>query len=320
MQRVLRKRVFRNLRKHFVRYFMLGLMIAMGIFLVVTIVGSGETLSRGTVDLAVETNLEDGQFNVFVPLTDSEIKHIKEMGIDIEAQFFYDYKMSDEDKGTVRIFKVRENINKIHYISGNEPTSDQEIVMEKRYAMEHDLEVGDSFDIAGVAYTISGIGVVSDYDAPFKEISDTSCNSKQFGLVYLTKKAYDDFKKSGKAQKSEEYSYAYKLGGGKEDSDLKDYLKEIKIDASQVDDELFQEYWDRTGGVEEELRDAVKELRDATEDVRDALDELTCNNEDINDATSEILDSYLEQTTKSLGNYGLEKELTEEIMTANWIS
>ena len=69
MQRVLRKRVFRNLRKHFVRYFMLGIMIAMGIFLVVTIVGSGETLSRGTVDLAEETNLEDGEFEVFLPLS-----------------------------------------------------------------------------------------------------------------------------------------------------------------------------------------------------------------------------------------------------------
>ena len=55
MQKVLRKRVFRSLKKHLVRYMMLGLIIAMGIFLVVTIVGSGETLSRGTVGLAEET-------------------------------------------------------------------------------------------------------------------------------------------------------------------------------------------------------------------------------------------------------------------------
>ncbi len=311
MQRVLRKRVFRNLRKHFVRYFMLGIMITMSIFLVVTIVGSGETLSRGTVDMAEKTNLEDGEFKVFVPLNDSEIDHIKDMGLDIEEQFYYDYQLEDEARGTVRIFKVRDKINKIHYITGDEPKDKYDIVMEKRYAEEHDLEVGDDFEIAGVNYNISGIGVVSDYDGPFKEISDTSCNSKTFGPVFITEEAYEDFKNSGKIQKSEEYSYAYKLGGGKEDADLKNYLKDLKIDATQVDDELFQEYWDRTGGVEEELRDAVKELRDATEDVRDALDELTENHDDINDATAEIFDSYLEETSKTLGSYGMSVELTE---------
>ncbi|MCR5774945.1 MAG: ABC transporter permease [Lachnospiraceae bacterium] len=230
MQRVLRKRVFRNLRKHFVRYFMLGIMIAMSIFLVVTIVGSGETLSRGTVDLAEKTNLEDGEFKVFSPLNDSEVKQIGDMGIELEEQFYFDYQMEDEDEGTVRIFKIRDRINRIHYISGKEPEDKTGLVMEKRYAEEHDLKVGDSFEIAGKSFCISGIGVVSDYDGPFKEISDTSCNSKAFGLVFLTEEAYEEFKTSGKAQRSEDYSYSYKLGGGKEDGDLKDYLKELKAD------------------------------------------------------------------------------------------
>ena len=93
--------------------------------------------------------------------------------------------------------------------------------------------------------------------------------------------------------------------------ELKEYLKDLKIESTQVDDELFQEYWDRTGGVEDELRDAVKDLREATEDVRDGLDELSENNEDINDATSDIFDSYLEQTTNTLKSYGIDVELTE---------
>ena len=141
MQRVLRKRVFRSLRKHFVRYLMLGTMIALAIFLVVTIVGSGETLTRGTVDLADETNLEDGEFEVFVPLTESEIDHINDMGIDIEEQFYYDYKLSGDERGTVRIFKIRDSINKIHYISGHSPADKDEIVIEKRYAEEHGYEI-----------------------------------------------------------------------------------------------------------------------------------------------------------------------------------
>ena len=131
MQRVLRKRVFRNLKKHFVRYFMLGLMVAMGIFLVVSIVGSGETLTQGTIRLSEITNLEDGEFELFVPLSDKETDDIKKMGIDIEKQFFYDYQMEDNSFGTVRIFKVRENINQLYIISGSIPVEKDEIFLEK---------------------------------------------------------------------------------------------------------------------------------------------------------------------------------------------
>ena len=261
MQKVLRKRVLRDLKKNFFRYFALGLMIAMGIFLVVTIVGSGETLTKGTEDLAEKTNLEDGEFEVFVPLSKNDKNHIADMGIDIEEHFYYDYK--NEDDTTVRIFKVRKNIDKIYYIEGSSPKKDSDIVLEKRYAEEHDLSVGDTYELAGKNYTVSGIGVVSDYDGPFKEISDTSCNSITFGLAFITDDAYQEFKNSGKTQKSEEYLYAYKLGGGKTDADLKEYLKDIKIDSSEVDDELYDGLDDMADGVadmDESVEDALEEF------------------------------------------------------------
>lgn len=308
---------------------MLGLMITMGIFLVVSIVGSGETLTRGTVKMAEDTNLEDGEFEVFVPLTDSEKEDIRELGADIEEQFYYDYQMKDEAYGTLRIFKIRDRINRIRYIEGGEPAAD-EVILEKRYAYEHGLEVGDTIEIADRTYRISAIGVTSDYDGPFKEISDTSCNSKLFGTVFFTEQAYEAFRTSGRAQKSETYLYAYTLGENAEgtndgasdtsvkkdkaaiEADLKEYLKDLKIDSSQVDDEFFAEYWDRTGGIADELTDAVSDLREATEDVRDGLDEMSDNNDDINDATSTIMDAYLEQTSAALQRYIPGIELTED--------
>lgn len=312
MQKVLRKRVLRDLKKNIMRYFALGLMIAMGIFLVVTIVGSAETLTEGTEDIAESTNLEDGEFEVFVPLSAKEVDEIRNLGFEIEEHFYFDYVMEEDDKSTVRVFKVRDSIDKICFVEGKEPQREDEAVVEKRYAEEHGISVGDSFEMAGVNYSITGVGVVSDYDAPQKEISDTSCNSKNFGLIFLTDAGYNAFGKSGKSQKSETYLYAYKLGKDNTDQNLKDYLNDIKIDASEIDDPLFQEYWDRTGGVEEDLREAVSDLREATDDVRDGLDELTDNNDEINDATAELFDAYLRQTQDALKSYGLSTELTEE--------
>ncbi len=312
MQKVLRKRVIRDLKANLFRYLALGLMIAMGIFLVVTIVGSAETLTKGTEDMAEETNLEDGEFEVFVPLSQKDLDKLSDMGAEIEEQFYFDYVRDDENQSTVRIFRVRDKINRIHCVVGNEPANETEIVIEKRYAEEHNIKVGDSFELAGVTYLISGIGVVSDYDGPQKALADTACNSKAFGLVFMTEKAYETFRESGKAQKSETYLYAYKLVKNIENTDLKNALKDLTIDASEVDDALFQEYWDRTGGVADELKSAVDDLSKATEDVRDGLKELSKHNVDINDATEKLFDTYLAETNKALADNGIQTELTAE--------
>ena len=324
MQGVLRKRVFRSLKKHFIRYAMLGIMVAMGIFLVVTIVGSGETLTRGTEAIAEETNLEDGEFEVFVPLSEDQEKEINDMGVELERQLYLDYELDDPDMGTVRMFKVRDHINQLHYIEGNNPLDVNEVVLEKRYAEVHELNKGDMINIAGKDYKISGIAVVSDYDGPFKEISDTSCNSKTFGLVFFDSEEYDNFKNSGKAQKSETYLYTYKLGGKTTDKELKKYLKDIKIEASQVDDELFQEYWDRTAGIKDELTDAVDKLKDATDDVNDAVTELAKYYEglaELADGTSDMYDGVNElddAVTDALEEYDFElSNLTSFLVRAD---
>ncbi len=224
MRKVLIKRVFRSLKKHALRYFMLGLMIVMGIFLVVSIVASAETLTKGTEDMAKETVLEDGEFETLNPLSNEDIRKLEDMGVMVREQFYFDHVLEKEEEGTLRIMKVRTDINKIRYVSGDAPGSDAEAVVEKRYAEVHDLTVGDSIGIGDVTYRISGLGVVSDYDAPLKEMSDTAVNSKNFGLIFLTDRAYEDYKASGIAQKAEVNLYAYKTDGN---VDIKEFKKEI---------------------------------------------------------------------------------------------
>ena len=83
MNRVLKKRLPRDLRAGIGRYTALILVIAMGIFLVLGIVGSAETVLHGTVEKRAEFNTEDGFFTVFLPLNDSEIDTLAEGGTEI---------------------------------------------------------------------------------------------------------------------------------------------------------------------------------------------------------------------------------------------
>ena len=70
MNRVLRKRLGRDLKSNWGRYLALVLLIVLGIFLVTSFVGSAEAIIQGTENKKTENHRQDGQFSVFLPLTD----------------------------------------------------------------------------------------------------------------------------------------------------------------------------------------------------------------------------------------------------------
>ncbi|HOC35271.1 MAG TPA: hypothetical protein PKI82_14560, partial [Ruminococcus flavefaciens] len=67
MNKILSKRLLRDLRTNFGRYAALLLLIVMGIYLVVSIVGSSEMIIQGTENHKSVNMVEDGQFTVLVP-------------------------------------------------------------------------------------------------------------------------------------------------------------------------------------------------------------------------------------------------------------
>ncbi|MCM1006395.1 MAG: hypothetical protein NC485_00415 [Ruminococcus flavefaciens] len=65
MKRVLRKRILRDVNSKFMRYLVLILLIVMGIYIVVSMVGSAETIITGSKQRAEQNLVEDGQISVF---------------------------------------------------------------------------------------------------------------------------------------------------------------------------------------------------------------------------------------------------------------
>ena len=98
MRRVLRKRLPRDLKAGIGRYLALVLVIAMGIYLVIGIVGSAETVLHGTEEKRSKFNTEDGFFTVFLPLTDDELAEISAGGTDIEAEFYTDLEVDENTR------------------------------------------------------------------------------------------------------------------------------------------------------------------------------------------------------------------------------
>lgn len=304
MQKVLRKRFFRDFKENLPRYLALAFLLILSMYMVVSVVGAAETVMRGTTTEAEKQNVEDGQFSLFVPMKESEWDELTDKGITLEKMFFLDYVV-DGDK-TLRVFRNRTDIDTIAIHEGKLAQADDELVIERQYAEKNDIHVGDTIVLGDRTYKVSGIGTVPDYDSPLKSLGDTGCDSLNFGLAFVTDEVYTTLQKEGKSAKSEEYYYAYKLNDVMTDDELKTELKKLSFSSDDVADVYFQEYWDRTLGREEEFRDGMNELADGAKELADGLSELTDNNHDLQKAADQVFAAYLDQANSKLSSYGVE--------------
>lgn len=72
MQKILRKRILRDLKANLFYYLAPGFLIVLGMYLVVSFVGAADTVITGVAEKNQLLQVEDGQFSVFVPLTEKE--------------------------------------------------------------------------------------------------------------------------------------------------------------------------------------------------------------------------------------------------------
>ena len=271
MQRLLYRKMWRELRAAWPRYLALGLAITLAMYLIVSLIGAADTVILGMARHAAANGIEDGQFTTFVPLTDGEVKALTDSGIALEKAFFLDYEL--EGGRVLRVFRVREAIDRAELESGSFP-GDDGVALEKRYCEENGLAPGSVIQIGGLALTVSGVCTSPDYDTPFRELGDSTVDSANFGTAFVTDALYERLRQTGEALRSEEYLYAYRLNGALTDDALRDKLKTLDFDPDSVADPWFREYWDRNYGKRDELLDAASEMADGTRRLSDALDDM----------------------------------------------
>lgn len=308
MNRVLRKRLKRDIKSNFGRYLALFLMIVMGMYIIVGMVGAAETVISQTAVVGIKNNVEDGEFSVFLTLTEQQKAELTESGIDIEEMFGID--IENENGAVLRLMKNRNKINLNTLDSGRLAEKDGEVVLEKRYCEENGISVGDAIKINNIDFFVTGIGSTPDYDAPIAKMSDTA-ESSMFGLAFVTSEQYEKIK-ADTSLKAEEYTYAYKLNGKMTDDELKSKIKAFEFDYNDVKDKYFKETIADTIGRKDDLQNGINELLDGANELRDGLSELDENSMDLNNGVAEIFNAYLAQASSSLNTMGISETLTSE--------
>ena len=210
LQGILSRRVLRDLKSNFWRYLALLLLITLGMYMVVAMIGSAESI-MWTVETSYEKNLgEDGQFGTFVPLSEEECGQITGKGVTLEEHFSLDYEVGET---RIRVMKARSQIDLFEVETGRDLEQDGEMLLEKLYAAANGLEIGSEVTLGSSTFTVVGIGSLPDYDTPFEKLSDASSDSRKFGYGLVTEADYEALLAAGENFKTEDYLYAYRLNG-----------------------------------------------------------------------------------------------------------
>lgn len=284
MNRVLAKRIPRELRANWAKYLAILVLIAFSMFMVGNLVTSADTIITRTDEHNAANHVEDGQFTTFIPLTAEQEKQITDSGVTLEKLFSMD--VTAQDGSVLRMMKLRENIDLVEIISGEYPAGENETLLERRYAEVHGLTAGSKITVAGTEYTVTGLGVSPDYDAPFQNLSDIAVSSSGFGVMFVTGSQYDAVKAQNITAQT--CCYAYLLGGGMTDGSLKQMIEDFDFDYKSVDDQYYRETIDEALSKRTEIEDAVDKLADGAADLKEGLSDLSDGADDLSKGLSDI--------------------------------
>lgn len=188
MRNPLVKRLPSEFKNELGKYIVIFLFMALSVSLV-----SGWSVAGGSMATAYDEsfekyNIEDGNFELYAKADDELIKAVEDsdrFDAKIYENFYVEFPTKEVDS-TLRIFKKRTDINLECLMDGEFPSSDSEIVIDRMYADNNSLKVGDKLTLHGKEYRICGLVALSDYSALFSSPSDMMFDSIKFGVAIVT--------------------------------------------------------------------------------------------------------------------------------------
>ena len=171
MKNPLRKRLPRELKTEFGKYLVIFLLLVATIGLV-----SGFLVADGSMIIAYNEgfekyNVENGNFLLEKRANKAQIKAIEAAGVTLYENFYTEEALTNES--TMRIFKNRQEVNTVCLMKGELPAQADEIAIDRMYADNNSLEIGDTLESADGKYSwkITGYVALPDYSCLFPIIT-----------------------------------------------------------------------------------------------------------------------------------------------------
>lgn len=208
MKNPLRKRIFRELKKDFSKYLVIFLFMTLTIGFI-----SGFLVAAGSMKTAYDEsfekyNIEDGHFVLDKKADNDLIKEIEKENVTLYENFYKDIdtdsNMDGKNDSTLRVFKDRKEVNKICLMKGEMPENDNEITIDRMYADNNKVKVGDKIRVGDKEFKVSGLVALSDFSALYSDNNDLMFDAVLFGVAIVKDDVFEAF------DHNISYSYVWK--------------------------------------------------------------------------------------------------------------
>ena len=232
MKSPLRKRLPRELKSEFGKYLVAFIMMAITIGLVSGFLVADGSMLRAYDDSFQKYNIEDGYFQTKKKLTPAQKEDIEKSDVKVYENFYIEQKLTNGS--TIRFFKNRKEVDKVCLMNGKMPKKSGEIAVDRMYADNNELKVGDTVKSRKKTFRITGLVALSDYSALFQNNNDTMFDAVKFGVAIVTDK---DFEALNQVKVQYNYAWIYdkKPATEKKEKKMAEDLMEDMVDVVTIE-------------------------------------------------------------------------------------
>ena len=230
MKNPLNRRLPRELKGEMGKYMVIFLFMMLTIGFTSGYFVANSSMLQASEESYDKYNIEDGHFVVKDEISASLQRKLEQEDVKIYKDFYKEEAVDTDNDGksdgSIRVFAEREKVNLICVMKGSMPKGKDEIAVDRMYADNNDIDVGDTICIGNRKKKVSGYVALSDYSALFSDNSDMMFDATKFGVAVMTKQGYDSL-----AKEHENYQYDWKYNTAPKDKKQEQKQSEDFINA-----------------------------------------------------------------------------------------
>lgn len=223
MKNPLRKRLPRELKGELGKYLVVFILMVASIGFVSGFLVADNSMLIAYNEGFEKYNIEDGNFRTAEQVHKTQREEIEALGVKLYDNYYVEEPL--DNGSTMRFFKNRQQVDKICLMKGELPAGTGEIAIDRMYADNNNLSVGDTLRSGKRTWKITGLVALSDYSCLFQNNNDSMFDAVKFGVSVVTEEEFDSLDQE-KLQYNYSWIYDEKPKTEKEEKEVSEDLME----------------------------------------------------------------------------------------------
>ena len=223
MKNPLRKRLPRELKGELGKYLIVFILMVASIGFVSGFLVADNSMLIAYNEGFEKYNIEDGNFRTAEQVHKTQREEIEALGVKLYDNYYVEEPL--DNGSTMRFFKNRQQVDKVCLMKGELPARTGEIAIDRMYADNNNLSVGDTLRSGKRTWKITGLVALSDYSCLFQNNNDSMFDAVKFGVSVVTEEEFDSLDQE-KLQYNYSWIYDEKPKTEKEEKEVSEDLME----------------------------------------------------------------------------------------------